>query len=197
MFACSISSVRYNYPMHNLPHRNRRSMRLPGYDYTLAGGYFVTLLSYQRIPRFGEITEGEILLSPVGELLQREWLKLPCRFPNIVLDFYVIMPDHMHGILLFNDSDAPPHVDSGAFRNFSEDAKSPQLPHVAHGSLGAVIRSFKSTVSRLSNFQRSSDGQPLWQRNYYEHVIRNEADLDRIRNYILSNPLNWPKEGNA
>lgn len=166
---------------------NRRSIRLPGYDYTFPTAYFVTILTWQRRPVLGQVIDHAMQLSETGMLAQREWLRLAQRFSQVELDTFVVMPDHVHGILLLKDV-----IDPSA-RNDDADG-SPSRPHVVPGSLGAIVRAYKSTVARLVNYSRFSDGEPLWQRNYFERVIDNARMLERVQEYIRSNPENWPKE---
>lgn len=154
------------------PEHHRRSIRLQGFDYTQAGGYFVTLVAYRREELFGQ-QAGEIVhLNPFGILVAENWRALS-RLAYVEPGEWVLMPNHLHGILyLANDKPAgqPP----------------------AHGtqskSLGAVIQSFKSLTTRQINRVRRSPANPVWQRNYYEHIIRGSADLENIRGYILENP---------
>jgi REP element-mobilizing transposase RayT len=173
--------------MSRTPFHSRRSIRLPGYDYTFPTAYFVTILAWQRKPVFGRVVDHKVQLSEIGMLAQREWLRIGQRFPHVGLDEFVVMPDHVHGILLLKD------VKATFTESNDPDAPSSQI-HVVPGSLGAIVRAYKSTVARLVNFNRFSDGNSLWQRNYYERVVEDERDLERIREYIRSNPMNWPKE---
>lgn len=169
------------------PLPSRRSIRLPDYDYTFPAAYFVTLLAWQCRPVFGQVIDHTVQLSKTGVLAQREWLRLGQRFGHVELDEFVVMPDHVHGILLLTDV-----KDSSSETNPADEPSA--QPHVEPGSLGAIVRAYKSTVARLVNFNRFSDGGPLWQRNYYERVVDDERDLEQIREYIRSNPMNWPKE---
>lgn len=173
--------------MSHTPFHSRRSIRLPGYDYTFPTAYFVTILAWQRKPVFGRVVDHEMQLSDIGTLAQHEWLRMGQRFTHVELDEFVVMPDHIHGILLLKDG-----------KVISSENNDPEMPaaqiHIVPGSLGAIVRAYKSTVARLVNFNRFSDGGPLWQRNYYERVVEDERDLERIRAYIRSNPINWPKE---
>jgi REP element-mobilizing transposase RayT len=166
--------------MANDKHR-RRSIRLQGYDYSQAGAYFVTVSTHDKECLFGEIADGEIKLNAFGEVAQASWYELPQHFSYLGLDVFVIMPNHVHGIIVLNgvgaQHAAPPR---GGLR-----------PNVQAGSLGAVVRSFKSAVSKQINELQGTPGMPVWQRNYYEHVIRNAEELHRIRQYIVNNPLQW------
>ena len=167
----------YNPDVHH-----RHSIRLKEYDYTQNGAYFVTIVTYQREPLFGEIVDGVMQLNEWGEIARREWFKTAELRPFVELyeDEFVVMPNHAHGILWMND-------DVGAERRSAPT----DMPHVTAGSLGAIVRAYKSAVTYAINAARQTRGMVVWQRNYYEHIIRNDADLNRIRNYIVNNPLKW------
>jgi putative transposase len=166
----------------------RHSIRLAEYDYTLPGAYFVTIVTHQREYIFGKIHETQVHLTPIGETALACWLGIPVHFHNVSLDEFVIMPNHIHGIIIIND------VSSVGTRHASSLQK-PSQHDKPHGpkpnSLGAIIGNFKSAVSKRINEQRTAPGAPVWQRNYYEHIIRDEKDLNSIRKYILENPMQW------
>lgn len=172
----------YNPDIHH-----RRSIRLKEYDYTQAGAYFITIVTYQREPLFGEIMNGVMNLNPLGEIARREWFKTAELRPYIELyeDEFVVMPNHAHGILWMNDDSTV-----GAERRSAPTT----MPHVDAGSLGAVVRAYKSAVTYAINAARQTRGMAVWHRNYYEHIIRDEADLKRIRDYIANNPLKWTED---
>jgi len=155
---------------------DRRSLRLDGYDYAQAGAYFVTICTHQREFLFGDIIEGEMQLNGNGREVQALWNELPNRFAHLELDAFVVMPNHVHGIATFVGAGLALPEENGAASSAP--------------TLGDVVRAFKSLsaihVNRL--FMRSGS---LWQRNYYDHVIRNERELDKIRDYIATNPLRW------
>ena len=161
---------------------DRRSNRLPGYDYSQNGYYSVTICTNDKKHLFGHVVNKEMVLSKYGEIVQQCWEKIPEHFPNIEIDEFQIMPNHVHGII---------HICRGtACRAPTKGMFGKPLP----GSLSTIIRSFKSAVTRQINQSRNTPGTRLWQRNFYEHVIRNEKDLLRIREYIISNPENWDKD---
>jgi len=166
---------------------HRRSIRMPGYDYREEGGYFVTLLVSRRRRAFGRVENGETRLSAYGQIAQRCWMALPDHFPHVVLDEFVVMPNHFHGILRFVTTPvgaqhaAPLHL----------------TPHVTPGSLGAVVRSFKFAVTRQANLyrtERNLSPTTIWQRNYYERIIRDEKELHETQRYIIENPLYWEQD---
>jgi len=165
----------YNPKIHH-----RSSIRLPEYDYTQLGAYFITIVTCQRQNLFGEVVDGEMMLNQFGLLVRQQWVRLPQRFPHIELDEFGIMPNHFHGIIAIVNELLP---------ESSEHFGKPVV-----GSIPTIIRSFKSTVSLRIILMQNTRGMPVWQTNYYEHVIRNERDLLIKRDYILNNPSNWQKD---
>ena len=166
--------------------RRHNSIRLPGYDYSAAGAYFVTVVTASREPFFGEIVSGEVFLNAVGSTVQACWEQIPSHFPHVGVETFVIMPNHIHGILQFYED----HQKVGAQHAvpLHNNIKKPN-PKVEPGSLGAIIRSFKSAVTR--QVRREMNLTTIWQRNYSEHIIRNPVDYEKITAYILDNPRNW------
>jgi REP element-mobilizing transposase RayT len=150
----------------------RRSIRLPEYDYAQAGYYFVTIATYNRTHLFGEIVDGEMVPNVAGNMIEQTWWEIERDFPNVTLGEYVLMPNHTHSII--------------------------QITHSVH-TLSRMIQSFKR-YSTLQYIQMVKNGtlppfdKRIWQRNFYEHVIRNDADHDRIAEYIISNPLTWSED---
>jgi REP element-mobilizing transposase RayT len=183
-------------------HPNRRSLRLKGYDYAQAGAYFVTICTQGRVCLFGEVVDGAMRLNEFGEMVRGCWLAIPDHFPHVALDAFVIMPNHVHGIVWIVDAttDAVGNVVGATHASVRATHASP-LPSLPQPllrprgpqrrSIGAVVGSFKSAAARCINAYRKTPGIPIWQRNYYEHVIRNEASLDGVRAYIVNNPLQW------
>jgi REP element-mobilizing transposase RayT len=159
---------------------HRRSIRLKGYDYSAAGGYFVTVVTFRRECLFGEIVEGEIKVNALGQVVQECWNEIPAHFPNAEIDSFVIMPNHIHGIVFVHENVGATHASPLPSRG-----PSPR-------SLGAIVGSFKSAVSRRAGLEL--DSANIWQRNYYEHIIRDQPDHERIANYITANPLNWEND---
>jgi REP element-mobilizing transposase RayT len=159
--------------------RHRQSIRLLRYDYTQAGAYFVTICTHNRECLFGEVNaQGEMMINDLGRLVERCWNNIPSHFPNIALDTFVVMPNHVHGIIVIN---------TGATHASPLQRRSGPLQH----SIGAMVGSFKSAATRHINQHRQISCTPVWQRNYYEHIIRNEESLNRIRQYIIDNPARW------
>ncbi|MBN1257694.1 MAG: transposase [Planctomycetes bacterium] len=165
----------------------RRSIRIPEYDYSTSGAYFITICSYLRKCVFGQVKHDEIQLNNLGLLIQEEWQNTSLLRKNIALDKWVIMPNHFHGIIWIDEKC---RGTACCARNETTE----QFGRLVSGSLPAVIRSFKSAVSKRINELRHTPGTKVWQRNYYEHVIRNEDDLTRIRQYIIDNPAKWAND---
>jgi putative transposase len=160
------------------PHR-RRLTRLQQYDYSQPGGYFVTVCTKNRLCLFGEIDNDRMRLSSLGEIIWLSWFDLPKYYLNVELDVFVIMPNHIHGIMFLTDVGA-------GLKPAPTDSPCDKL----HG-LPEIIRAFKTFSSRQINKFRNTPGISVWQRNYYEHVIRKDESLDKIREYIETNPLRW------
>lgn len=182
---------------------HRRSIRLPKYDYSQPGAYFVTIVTWHRECLFGKVTDGVMKLNKAGEIVQWEWKALPQRFQYLELGDYVVMPNHFHGILIFHEPvgatrsnligthsgkmASPPLTDEGL-----EGSPLPGGPNPA--SLGAILAQFKSRVTKRLWKIRALKDTPIWQRNYYEHIVRNQRDLQNKTDYINANPLLWDRD---
>ena len=162
----------------------RRSIRLKDYDYSQQGAYFVTICTKNRECLFGEIVASKIRLNQSGELIQQIWYELPNRYIDLDLDAFILMPNHLHGIIVLTDQAAV-----GAGLALPGKGAASGAP-----TLGGIVRTFKSISAILLNRLLSRTGRTLWQRNYYEHIIRNEKSLNAIRDYILNNPNRWPDD---
>jgi putative transposase len=230
-------SVEYDPGMHH-----RRSIRFRGFDYSRTGDYFLTIVAHNRRCLFGEIVDGRVELSPVGQIVLSEWRKTPAVRSEIELDECVIMPNHIHGIIRISggagcirpinnghtpcaptpnsvvgadgirphsyapSSDAVvgmdgirPHtcapspdavVGADGVRPHNNNGAHPN-PHRQPRTLGAFVAGFKAAVTRAIRQQLHLQNKPIWQRNYFEHIIRNWKDLNRVRDYIRSNPTRW------
>ncbi len=182
---------------------HRRSIRLKEYDYSQAGAYFVTTVTWRREFLFGEIQNKEMKLNKVGKIVEWEWLELSKRLPYLELGALVVMPNHFHGILFIHES-------VGATRQ-GQRVSQPGVeltqtvtPHsmdgspLPHGpkpaSLGAIIAQFKSRVTKRIWKIPEFKNIPIWQRNYCEHVIRDETDLKNKTDYIEANPILWDED---
>jgi putative transposase len=169
----------------------RRSLRLKGYDYAQAGAYFVTICTQDRACLFGDAADGTICLNAAGQLAATLWSDMPIRFPDIDLDAFVVMPNHIHGIIVFSDCAVTEGAPLVGARRGGAPAATKAAPTV-----GDVVGAFKSlfTVEYIAGVKENrwpAFDRRVWQRNYYEHVIRDEPELERIRSYIDENPLRW------
>lgn len=176
----------YNPDIHH-----RRSIRLKDYDYSSAGVYFVTICTMNRECLFGDVTDGLMELNRYGEILRAEWLKSADIRKEIELDIFVVMPNHAHGIVVIDNADASVG-DAGA--SLRATGRSPLHPGPRPRSLGAFVGGFKSATTTRINEIRQNPGSPVWQRNYYERVIRHERELQRMRDYIAGNPAKWAED---
>jgi len=169
---------RYNRDIHH-----RRSIRLKGYDYFRAGGYFVTICARDRECLFGEIMNGEMRPNEFGRIVRDEWVRSAEIRAEIELGEYVVMPNHFHGMVMVKCRGTARRAPTAE-----------QFGKPVSGSLPTVVRSFKSAVTNHINAIRQSPGAPVWQRNYYEHIIRDDADYHRIAEYIADNPRRWAED---
>ena len=199
--------MRPNHIMHkyNKTRHNRQSTRLRGYDYSRNGAYFVTLCTYQRECVLGEIVRGEMRLNEIGQAVLETWQQLPRYFPNIRLDEFVVMPNHVHGIVIIDRSIDNHHVGAQFIAPKNENAPNREnmsdwdsvttrgvMNHAP--TLGNVIRAFKAMAARKIHLSGFSNR--MWQRNYHDHIIRNEKSLNEIRRYIIYNPARWDLDRN-
>jgi REP element-mobilizing transposase RayT len=212
---------------------HRRSIRLRGYDYAHPGSYFVTVCTHQRWLLFGEVIEGQMRRNALGDIVHAEWYATERVRPEVRLDAFVVMPNHLHGILEIIDVGArrrlavDAHAETGnaeirathrvaattdrqmddsqmtargtgvvgARRRLAPTGGARTRPHgPAPGSIGAILGQIKSLTKKAINKTRGTPGRPVWQPNYHEHVIRNEKELQRIREYICNNPLRWASD---
>ncbi len=218
---------------YNPEKHHRRSIRLKEYDYSSGGGYYLTIDSNNRECLFGEVTNKEMIPNEAGLVVRKCWLEIPSHYPNVVLDEFIVMPNHVHGIVFIVDESSmskrskrsvgaeylqpcskkntvsglsgnrveniqPLH---GSCSNTNADSVLPgkrvegvqpklnRFQKVIPGSIGSIVRGLKIGVTKW--FRQNTDVYTVWQRNYYEHVIRNEQELNSIREYILNNPLRW------
>jgi putative transposase len=163
-------------------HHHRRSIRLYGYDYSSPGLYFVTVCVQKKELLFGDIADGGVVLGQTGQEVRRIWESLPQRFGSVVLDAFIVMPNHIHGIIeIVGAPLAPP-----GSRREADPGSQP--------TLGAIVRTFKSRSAISVNRLLNRSGRRLWQRNYYEHIVRDQDELAKIREYIAENPLWWAQD---
>ena len=173
---------------------HRRSIRLKGYDYTQAGAYFVTVCAHGRECLFGEVAEGEMRLNDYGRIVASTWEWLAEQYPYVELDEWVVMPNHVHGIVVMVDDtgrgESPTDEDVLSTRR-GGSRPAPTADKPKRKPLGQLIGSFKTVSAKRINQMRAAPGAPVWQRNYYERIVRNERALNAIRQYIANNPLKW------
>ncbi|TSJ39074.1 transposase [Fluviicola chungangensis] len=170
--------------MSNHPIHRRKSQRLNGYDYAKEGLYFITIKTENNRPLFGEIINGIMKLDESGLVAQNCWLDIPKHFPHAALHEFVIMPDHVHGIIeiVYN----PNYVGAKNFSPLHNDQPNFKSPSK---TIGSIIRGFKTGVTKwMRNHTTVHD---VWQRNYHDHIIRNTESYERICQYIRDNPKKW------
>ncbi|WP_339136862.1 MAG: transposase [Candidatus Electrothrix sp. GW3-4] len=186
-----LSTMKYNPDI-----QHRRSIRLRGYDYSQAGAYFVTICVHHRECLFGEITNRIMRLNDAGKIAAQCWQDIPVHFSHAALDEWTVMPNHVHGIIVMADT-AGRHTACRGTACRAPTHRAPtkeQFGKPVSGSFPTVARSFKSAVTKYINILRNTPGNKLWQPNYWEHIIRNETELHRIREYIHNNPARWRED---
>jgi REP element-mobilizing transposase RayT len=185
--------ARDSHPKFDPYQHHRRSIRVKGYDYTEPGAYFVTIVTYQRGCLFGEVIHETMLLNDFGRIADECWRAIPDHFPNVELGAHMIMPNHVHGVIVIRADDESASTVVVAQHVGAQHCCAPTPDNhkinVKPGSLGAIVRSYKSAVSYRINKEHNATG--IWQRNYYEHIIRNADEAKRIHLYIEANPAQW------
>lgn len=165
----------------NLNTHHRRSIRLKKYDYSSPGAYFITICTFKHHCLFGDVKDDNVILSRIGRIVEQYWQDITGHFEHIITDEYIIMPNHIHGIMIITSNQSR---DTAYRVPTAEKFSNPRV-----GSIPTVIRSFKSAVTRWCHHQGFKNFR--WQSRYYEHIIRNENELNQIREYIKLNPLKW------
>lgn len=196
----------YNHQIHN-----RKSIRLKGYDYSQAGAYFVTICTKNRQCLFGEIVNGEMILNEYGIIAYDEWLKTPELRINVELDVFIVMPNHIHGIIVITDivkgvlhtpgDNVVTHMPGDATDiSLMNDKKNvpDNIRDLCNTSLrspsqtvGAIVRGYKSSVTNKINESKHCKGFMVWHRNYHDRIIRNQQSYHNISEYIKNNPAKW------
>lgn len=191
------------------PPRNRKSPRKKNYDYTESGVYFVTICTYARELLFGDVVDKSMQPTELGQIAHDGWLTTPDHFPNVEIDCFVVMPNHVHAIVIIYDpeqqSDETKNNDRDVGTRHALSLRDPNEPQkygvikngrfypsgVKPRSLGAIVGSYKSAVTKIAN--RTLDDPPsfLWQPRYHDHIIRNEKEWNMIRQYVHTNPAQW------
>jgi len=183
------NKVKYNPAIHH-----RRSIRLKGYDYSQDGLYFITICTHNREFLFGEIINNKMILNSAGKMANECWLKIPEHFPDAILHNHVVMPNHVHGIIELANRHVvgvqnleplqPPQQTLPPQQN--------QFQHIIPRSIGSIVRGYKIGVTNY--FRTHTDVYQVWQRNYHEHIIRDEPSYWRISEYIINNPGAWEND---
>ncbi|MGB0524134.1 MAG: transposase [Flammeovirgaceae bacterium] len=200
--------MQYNSNIHN-----RRTIRLAHYDYSQAGYYFLTLCCQDRAHQFGKVIQGQMQLNPAGQMIKKWYQTLPNKFPNIQCHEMIIMPDHFHCIIEIKKTTPPKNI--GADQRVNEKVGTDQRKnkvgtdqrvcpttdnkHKMTPTIGDIIQWFKTMSTNEYIRGVKQKGWPrfnkrLWQRNYYEHIIRNDQALENIRKYIINNPKKWQED---
>jgi REP element-mobilizing transposase RayT len=196
---------------------HRQSIRLKGYDYSQNGAYFVTICTKERVCFFGNIVNNDIgntlcIPTEMGKIAQECWYDIPNHYPSVLLDAFILMPNHIHGILFLGQKgEIGGHDRNGGVQNRNEGVQDIEplrvnkFQKIIPGSIGAIIRGYKIGVTKWARnhpvgaqyfvppLQKVPPLQ-IWQRNYYEHIIRDEKSCNNIRKYIANNPMNWKKD---
>jgi putative transposase len=184
---------------HDSERYHRRSVRLKGYDYASPGAYLVTICAAERKCLFGQVVTDAMRPNAWGDVVAACWNQIPAHFPNVRLDAFVLMPNHLHGILIIENATDGRGTTSPRARDYASraptidpvDSTGQRFGVLTAQSLPTVIRSFKAAVTQRVRALASKPDLQIWQRNYHEHVIRNEESLNEIRRYIQQNPLRW------
>ncbi len=156
----------------------KTSPRLKDFDYSQAGAYFVTICTFKKACLLGEIANGMMLLNPSGEIAFSTWEDMPNHYPHVQLDQFIIMPNHVHGIIFLTD------LRRDRFLNLS----------LQRHSLSEIIRGFKTWSAKWVNEDLGKTGTPIWQRSFYDRIIRDQEELLRIQEYTLNNPIKWEED---
>jgi len=164
-----------------MKYKAKKQYRLPYYNYASSGYYFVTLCTKNRLKYFGSVQNGSIILSDIGRIVERSWQYIPRSSSFATLDQFVIMPNHLHGIILLDN----PYED----RELTE-----KRFEIRNNSLSVIIRTFKAAVT--ARVREKHPSLLLWQERYYDRIVRNEKELQIVRNYIMNNPLQWEEDRN-
>ncbi len=193
-----------NYPVRDRPasmkfnpqKHHRQSIRLRGYNYAQPGAYFITLCTYQREYLFGKVVSGTMQLNEYGQVVAKFWPWLSHQYPYVDLDTWVIMPNHLHGIIVITNGFRRGDSRIAPTETTPTGTTSPHAPtdETKRKPLGRLIGAFKTVSTKQINAIRNTPGVPIWQRNYYEHIIQNEAALHNIRRYIIENPRRWAED---
>jgi putative transposase len=185
--------MKFNPDIHH-----RRSIRLQCYDYSQAGALFVTICTNNRENLFGDIVAGAMQLNYAGQTVERCWVDIPAHFPCVELDEFVVMPNHIHGIIVLTDAITTVWAKDLRAKDIWAKNRAKNIsplqprPTGTSGTIGSIVRGFKIGVTKW--FRQQNTVHEVWQRNYWEHIIRNETERDRFREYIRNNPARWEQD---
>lgn len=189
--------------LQSMPWYHRRSIRLKTYDYALPGAYFVTICAHRRWHLFGRVVAGEIVMNALGQIAAEEWVYTEAIRPNVKIDAYVVMPNHVHAVVTIVDAPSD-HHDSCSTRRGTPPACPPPFSHATPlprqfggarpGTLATILRQYKSAVTRRANAHRGAPGTPVWQRGYWERILRDARQHDIACRYVHENPLRWHRD---
>ncbi|NOR46179.1 MAG: transposase [Candidatus Delongbacteria bacterium] len=183
--------------------RNRQSIRLQSYDYSKAGMYFITICTYNDENLFGRIIDGIMILNDAGMIAHKYWMEITNHFPNVILDEFIIMPNHIHGIIQTVTAVGVQHLEPSKrhepIKRFdptiqNEPERANKFQHIISGSIGSIIRGFKVGVTKW--FRKNTNIYHVWHRNFFERIIRTEIELNNVRQYIIDNPKKWELKKN-
>ena len=174
------------------------SARAPFWDYGWNAAYFVTICTHGRVNYFGHVRDGEMILSEIGEIAHNCWIDIPNHFPFVKLDAFIVMPNHVHGIIIIDKPDDERndgHDDGRDDESHSPSPSPPSPPKNRFGpqskNLASIVRGFKIGITKNA---RQNDSNFKWQPRFYDHIIRNNIEYQRIRKYIINNPLKWKED---
>ena len=176
-----------------LEKHHRRSIRLKEYDYSQVGLYFITICTQKHLCLFGKIEEGKMILNEYGIIAEKELIKTSEMRPNIHLDEFIIMPNHIHGIIEITNRRGTMRR-APSMHRYPTSYRAPKVEQFGKptsNTIPTIIRGYKSALTKQINILRNQPGVPVWQRNYFEHIIRNEKEMNETREYIINNPLKW------
>ena len=165
---------------------DRRSMRLRGHDYSTPGAYLITACTHERLLLFGRVNDCKMEANRLGTIVEDSWSELPNHYGNVSLDAFVLMPNHVHGVIVIEDEST---VVAAGFKPAFTAAEATRQHAVPE-----IVRAFKTFSARKINAMRATPGKQVWQRGFYDHVIRGERELDRVRAYITDNPRKWSED---
>lgn len=172
---------------------HRRSIRVQGFDYASRNAYFVTICVVKRHCVLSQIRDSKVVLSSFGKIVSACWNDLPNHYSHIELDEFVVMPNHVHGIIRIVGAGFKPALTGAPSAPYANTGAGLKPAPTMHG-LAEVVRALKTFSARRINTFRKTAGAAFWQRNYYEHIIRNGEDLKNVRDYIIANPVNWEND---